>query len=113
MEHSQVLSFEGLGKGMYSSSVSVAVIKYSDQERLWEERIYLAYTSGSLSILEGNWGRGSGGAGAGGCFITDVGSVIFLVQPRSTCLGMVLHTVGWAFLYQLSTRAALRHAHLN
>lgn len=55
---------------MHSSLSSVAVIKYSDQEHLWEERIYLAYT-GSLSIIEGKETKSGTEAGtmevSGGC----------------------------------------------
>lgn len=49
---------------MCSSLISVAMIKYSDQEHLWKEKIYLAFTSGSLSIIEGREIRSGTEAGA-------------------------------------------------
>ena len=73
---------------MGSSSISVAVIKYSDHEHLWEERIYLAYTSRSLSIIEGKETRSETEAGtmevSGGC-LTHRLMFSCPVRPREWC----------------------------
>ena len=47
------------------SVLSVAVIKHSDREKLGEDRIYLACTCRSQSIIEGSQGQGYGGKNHG------------------------------------------------
>lgn len=57
-----------------------------------------------------NWNRDHGGMWLTGLFPLTC-SAIFLTQPRSTCPGITLPTMGWS-LYQLTTNKMLhRHVH--
>lgn len=43
-------------------------------------------------------------------WLTALCSANFLIEPRTTCLGMVVPTVGWALLY-LSSIKTISHGH--
>ena len=90
--------------------VSVAVMKYHGQQQLWEEKVYftLAFT------IKSSQDRNSSRAGiwrqelmqrpwrvllTGLLLMTC--STCFLIEPRTTCLGVAPPTVGWA-LHHLS-----------
>lgn len=72
---------------MCSSSISVVVIKYSNQEHLWEERIYLAHTLGHCPSLRerrsGQEWKQKPWSYAAGCSLAGLCSAVFLMSPGS------------------------------
>lgn len=73
----------------------------------WEERVYLAYCSTSLFIVEGSQNSNSGGRSwfrrHGGELLTGLFfmtcSACFFIEPRTNSPGMAPLTVDWALLY--------------
>ena len=83
--------------------ISVAVTEHLDEKHVGEKRVCLANRLLSI-IKESHCGNLEAGPEAdfGGTLPTDRGSnsmacsAVFLIQCRSTCLGLVPPTVGWA-----------------
>lgn len=94
------------GKGIGSSLVSVAVTNLMTKTT-WKERVYfiLYFTiEGSRDRTQGRSLEGRTGAETmeERCLLTFPGySTTFLIQPRPTCLTMLVPIVGWDLLYQL------------
>ena len=65
------------------------------------KRVY--YSSRSLAIGEENWGKTQEWAWIKiidkQCLLSHSHVASFVIQSRTTCLGMVLSTVGWLLLY--------------
>lgn len=88
-------------------TVPTAMKKHHDQKQHEEERVYSAYASTSLSIVEGSQNRNSDRAGTWKqelmqrpwSVLTDLlpmaYSAYFLIEPRTTNTGVAL-PIGWA-----------------
>lgn len=84
------------------------------KKQVGEERVYLAYTSILLLIIneartgthteqepgDRSWSRGHGGLLLPGLLFMPC-SACFLTEPRTTSPGMVSPTVGWALSHKL------------
>lgn len=123
---------------IWFSFLCVAMKRHSlTKGNLREERIYLACASRSRSVIEESQSRNSSrnlkvGLLNISCSIISLtareawqkpwrnaaGWLIhrriasFLIQPRTTCLGLVLPAVGWALPHQLASKI-ISHRHVH